>query len=378
MYCLWGFSNNKTVCRKTILKEEKTSSFFVKNYQYIYYQSKKQFLFHNIFRVIEMKKYLVGFLLFIMLSPLSVMAYSDKVILGGENIGIHIETPGVMIIGFYKVNGETIKGNPSIQIGDIITKVNDTAVSKIDELTDAIEKEIQDNKVELTLTRNKEEIKVSMTLQKVDGIYKTGLYVKDGLTGLGTISYIDPSTKIYGALGHEILESSSEKIVEVKTGIIFESNVTSIRKSSVGNAGEKNADFNFNNVYGTIVDNTNHGIFGKYEKTLDTNTIDVAKPEEIKIGEATIFTVLNGKEKKEYTINITNIQEYNDIKNITFEITDSELINKTGGIVQGMSGSPIVQNNKLIGAVTHVIIDNPLTGYGIFITTMLESGDKIN
>lgn len=325
-----------------------------------------------------MKKYLVAFLLSIILCPLSVFAYSDKVILGGENIGIHIETPGVMVIGFYKVNGENIKGNPNIQIGDIITKVNNTPVSKIEELTDTIEKEISNNQITITVSRNKEEIEISLTLLKVDGVYKTGLYVKDGLTGLGTISYIDPTTKIYGALGHEILESTSEKLVEVKTGIIFESNVTSIRKSSVGNAGEKNADFNFNHVFGSIVDNTNHGIFGKYEESLGNETIDVAKPDEIKLGEATIYTVLNGKEKKGYTINITNIQEYNDVKNLTFEITDAELINKTGGIVQGMSGSPIVQNDKIIGAVTHVIIDNPLTGYGIFITTMLESGDKIN
>lgn len=311
-------------------------------------------------------------------SPLFVFAYSNEVILGGENIGIHIDTPGVMVIGFYKVNGDYVKGTKEIMIGDFITKVNDESISKIADLTSAIEKKIKDNEVQLTVMRDKKEETISLKLDLVDGVYKTGLYVKDGITGIGTLSYIDPETKIYGALGHEILESTSSRIVEVKTGKIFESTVTSIRKSSVGDAGEKNADFNYNHVYGDVRENTNHGIFGKYQKDISSNPlIPVGNKEDIKIGRASIYTVLKGNEKKEYEIEITNINEYNDVKNITFEITDSELLDKTGGIVQGMSGSPIVQNGKIIGAVTHVIIDNPITGYGIFITTMLQNGDKL-
>lgn len=309
--------------------------------------------------------------------PLPALAYSSEVILGGENIGIHIETPGVMVIGFYKVNGEYLTSTPEIQLGDFIIKAGDTTVNQISELTKAIETHINENKVSLTVVRNKTPMEITMDLEKVDGVYKTGLYVKDGITGIGTLTYIDPDTKVYGALGHEIIESTSSKLVEVKTGRIFESKVTSIRKSSTGNAGEKNAEFNYNHVYGDVRDNSNHGIFGVYNETTRTETIPVGKKEDVKIGKASIYTVLNGNTKKEYEIEITNINEYSEIKNITFKITDEELLNKTGGIVQGMSGSPIVQDGKIIGAVTHVIVDNPVTGYGIFITSMLENGDKI-
>jgi len=311
------------------------------------------------------------------LFPTLTFAYSNEVILGGENIGIHIETPGVMVIGFYKVDGEYLKGTPEVQIGDFIIKVEDETISEINDLTSAIEKNIHDNKVQITVVRNKVPINVTMELDKIDGIYKTGLYVKDGITGIGTLTYIDPETKVYGALGHEIIESTSSKIVEVKTGRIFESKVTSIKKSTNGNAGEKNAEFNYNHVFGDIRDNSNHGIFGVYNKDARTETIAVGNREDVIIGKASIYTVLNGSTKKEYEIEITNINENSEVKNITFQITDEELIQKTGGIVQGMSGSPIVQDGKIIGAVTHVIVDNPITGYGIFITTMLKNGDEI-
>ncbi len=324
-----------------------------------------------------MKKVLITLIAFLGM-PLSILAYSNKVILGGENIGIHIDTKGILVIGFYQVNGKILKGNPEIMLGDEIIKVNDKYVNTIDELTTEIEKNIVNNEVNLTIKRNDTLLSTTLPLEQVDGVYKTGLYVKDNITGIGTLTYIDPTTKIYGALGHEVLESKTLKMVEVKSGSIFESNVTSIKKSTDGTAGEKNANFKFENTYGTINENTTNGIFGKWQKQIDSNTIEIAEPNEIKIGPAKIYTVLNGNEKKEYDINITSIQDYNDTKNMTFEIKDQELINKAGGIVQGMSGSPIVQNNKLIGAVTHVIVDHPTNGYAIFITTMLKKGDELN
>ncbi len=324
-------------------------------------------------------KYLKSILVFLTLFflPIYVKAYSNKVILGGENIGIHIDTKGILIIGFYQVNNHQIKATPDIKIGDEIIMVADKLVNNVTELTKEIENNIHDNKVTITVKRNNQTIPIIMNLEKVDDTYKTGLYVKDNITGIGTLTYIDPTTKIYGALGHEILESKTNKLVEVKTGSIFESTVTSIKKSINGNAGEKNANFKFENTYGTIKENTTNGIFGKWEKDLPQNTIEVAENDEIKIGNAKIYTVTSGNEKKEYDINITSIQNYNNTKNMTFEITDQNLIAKTGGIIQGMSGSPIVQNNKIIGAVTHVIVDNPTNGYAIFITTMLQKGDEV-
>lgn len=317
------------------------------------------------------------FLIILLLMPTLVFAYSKRIIVGGENIGINILSDGVLVVGFYEVNNKKITADPAILKGDYIISVGDTSVKSINELTSAIEKNMHDNKVVLTIRRNDKEIKSVLNLLEDDHIFKTGLYVKDSITGIGTLTYIDPESKIFGALGHEIIEANSNKVVEVKTGTIFNSVITGINKSSKGNPGEKKAKFNQDEIYGTINKNTNYGLFGSYSANLpNKNTYEVGNRDDCKVGNAKILTVLNGDTIKEYDINITKINEYNKIKNIHFEITDEELLKKTGGVIQGMSGSPIIQNDKIIGAVTHVIVDNPKTGYGIFITTMLEEGES--
>ena len=322
-----------------------------------------------------MKKLFI--LLILLVFPLEVLAYSKAIIPGGETLGIEVSSSGVMVIGFYPINGKYNKGDPTIKSGDYIIKVNNIKINTIKELTNIIEKNIDKKEVDITYLRNGIEKNSKLSLIKEDGIYKTGLYVKDSITGIGTLTYIDPGTHVFGSLGHEITETNTSSIVEIKSGIIFKNYITSIDKSSKGIPGSKNAKFYYNTIYGNIDKNTNVGIFGNYEDTLpNKNLVEVAMPEEVKIGKASIYTVLDKDKIEEFSINITKINETGKIKNITFEIDDDNLINKTGGIVQGMSGSPIIQNNKIIGAVTHVIIDNPLTGYGIFITTMLEEGDK--
>lgn len=321
------------------------------------------------------KKLIIILSTFIFIFPFNVLAYSDFLIVGGENVGIEIKNDGVLIIGFYKVNNEYNKNG--LKIGDVIKKVNDVDISSIDELTTNIEKYQKDNKVTLTIERNNNMKEINFNLVKVDNVYKTGLYVKDKITGIGTLTYIDPTTNIFGSLGHTVMESKTMKSIEVKTGSIFESNITGIDRSSEGNAGTKNADFNYNNVFGTITKNTESGIYGKYQVELpNKNLIEVGKSNEIKLGNAKILTVIEGSEVEEFDINIISIDEKSSIKNIYFEIIDEDLISRTGGIVQGMSGSPIIQNNKIIGAVTHVIVKEPITGYGIFITTMLTEGEK--
>ncbi len=310
------------------------------------------------------------------MSPICALAYSSEVILGGATIGIDIKSDGVMIIGFYKINGKYPKSN--LKEGDLIIKINNTEVNTISDLTSAIESNINsNNEVEITYMRGSKEHTTNLELVKDQNMYKTGLYVKDSITGIGTLTFIDPETKMYGALGHEILESNTSKIIEVKSGYIFKNSITNIDASRDGEPGSKNAKFYYNNTYGDIQKNTKYGIYGKYDSNYRNDTlISVAKPEEVKIGNAKIYTVLNGENIEEFDIYIIKINENSDIKNITFEITDKKLLDKTGGIVQGMSGSPIVQNDKLIGAVTHVITDNVKTGYGLFITTMLEESER--
>lgn len=320
-----------------------------------------------------MKKIFVCLFTFVLM-PLEIFAYSNFIIPGGETLGIEIKSDGIMVIGFYEIDGKTNKSN--LSVGDYIKEVNGIKVNTIEELTKEIEKNVNGS-VEITYLRNNTEKTTELNLIYKDQVYKTGLYVKDKITGIGTLSYIDPETKIYGALGHEIIESSSKNLVEVKTGNIFRNNITSITKSFDGTPGSKNAKFYYNTLYGTITKNTNFGIYGKYTDELpNKKLIEVGTKDDVKIGKATIYTVLEDEKIEEYEIEITKKNETSKIKNITFNITDKELIEKTGGVVQGMSGSPIIQNNKIIGVVTHVIIDDPKSGYGIFITTMLEEGEK--
>lgn len=321
-----------------------------------------------------MKKFIV-FLCTIILFPFSVYAYSSEVILGGSTIGIDIESNGVMVIGFYQINGKYHKSD--LIEGDIITKVEDTSIETIEDLSQALENNLNKDNIQITFKRGNKELTTNISLFLDSGVYKTGLYVKDGITGIGTLTFIDPESNTYGALGHEVLESSTSKIVEVKTGSIFKNEITSIDESTNGSPGSKNAKFYYNTTYGDITKNTKYGIYGTYTDEYNKNNlIEIADPTEVKIGSATIYTVLEDEKVEEFTIEITKINENSEIKNIAFAITDENLLKKTGGIVQGMSGSPIVQNGKLIGAVTHVITDNVTTGYGLFITTMLEESEK--
>lgn len=319
-----------------------------------------------------MKKVLL--ILSLLFLPLKIYAYSDYVVLGGKTLGIKVDTKGVMVIGFYKVNGKYNKGNPALANGDYIIKINDIEVSDVNSLSNAIEKFIGDENVDVTFIRKGIEKKTKLDLISVDGVIKTGLFVKSSIMGIGTLSYIDPNTLIYGALGHEIVESNTNERVEIKDGTIFNSFVTGIEKSVIGTPGSKIAKFNYNYEFGNVVKNTRYGIFGIYNDKIDQNNL--IKIGNAKIGSAKIKTVLNGEKEEEFNIEITKINDTSDIKNITFKIDDDRLLSLTGGVIQGMSGSPIVQNDEVVGALTHVIVDNPYSGYGIFIQKMLEEGER--
>ena len=304
--------------------------------------------------------------------PISILAYSDYIIAGGENVGIEINCEGVMVVGFYEINNKTQKNE--LKVGDIITSINKQKINNIDDMTKIISE--SNNKIEIGYIRNNKQNYTTLELIKDENdVFKTGLYVKDQIKGIGTLTYIDPNTKLFGALGHEIIEKSTGKILEVKDGKLYNSTVTSIEPSRNGNPGEKNAVFKESTI-GNIKENTNKGIFGTYKETLPNKKLyKVANPNEIKEDKAKILTVLDGENIKEYEINILKVSK-TDTKNLLFEITDEELLKTTGGIIQGMSGSPIIQDNNIIGAVTHVVVDSPKKGYGIFITNMLEEAEN--
>ena len=323
-----------------------------------------------------MKKNII-ILLTILFWPLNILAYSNKVILGGNSIGIEVNTKGVIVAGFYKVNGNYNKGNPKIKVGDYILRINDDKINSIDEMSLVLSKYVNDRSVTLHIQRDGIDMDIELPLIYSQGKYKTGLYVKDKITGIGTLTYIDPETKIYGALGHQITASESLKEVIIDDGYIFSSRITNIEESRRGKAGSKNAIINHDDINGSITKNTNKGIFGKYSDYYDENNLyEVGKKDDIKLGYAQIRTVIDNQSIELFDINITNIYKNSKQKNILFEITDHRLINKTGGVVQGMSGSPIIQNNKIIGAINYVVLDDPLKGYGIFIESMLEEGES--
>ncbi len=322
----------------------------------------------------KIKRYIITFLILFFI-PIIVLAYSNKVVLGGQNLGIAIESDGILVVGFYKINNTM--NNSKLSSGDYILKVNDNNVYTIDDLITSIENNVKDNKVNITYRHNNDIKNTTLNLELVNGIYKTGLYVKDSLKGIGTLTYIDPETKIYGCLGHEIIESTTNNKVEIRDGSIFKANITSITRSTNGTPGSKNAKFYEDKIYGSINKNEEEGIYGKYIGEIDNdNLIEIDDINNVKLGEAYIYTALDDNIVKSYKINILKILNKSKAKNYYFEVVDEELLNKTGGIIQGMSGSPIVQNNKLIGAVTHVSVDSVKNGYGISIINMLKEGEK--
>ena len=305
--------------------------------------------------------------------PTNIFAYSKEVILGGSNIGIEVKANGVIVVGFYEVNGTFPGKESSLQIGDKIIKINDNNVTLISDLA----KEINDDKtIDITYIRNNKEYNTSLTMYlDSDNVYKTGLLVKDSILGIGTLTFVDFNNNYkFAALGHEIIEKTTGSKFEISTGSIFKSDVTGIDKATRVEPGSKNANYFKDNYFGSIEKNEITGIFGTYEDraSLDVRKIKIAESNEINTGEATIRTVISGDTIEEFKINILKINSSSDTKNILFSVTDERLLNITGGIVQGMSGSPIIQNDKLIGAVTHVLSDDPTKGFGIFITSMLK------
>lgn len=320
----------------------------------------------------------INLLILLTLVPSLVFAYSPYVIPGGENVGIQLNTKYVTIVGFYKVNDRYIGEESGFRMGDSITQINKKEVTNIDQMISLIDQVKEDSKIDVSILRDGKNVTVSLALEKDDsGVYKTGLYVKDRINGIGTLSYIDPNTSIYGALGHEIADRNTLQKVELKDGKIFESNVTEITPSRDGTPGEKQAKFSQDKVYGDIRKNEESGIFGTFtDETSDKEVMEVGQPEEVKKGKAIIRTVIEGDHVEEFEIEILEIDLSSATKNMLFQITDERLLEETGGIVAGMSGSPIIQNGKLIGAVTHVVINDTDKGYGIFITTMLEEGEK--
>ena len=323
-----------------------------------------------------MKKFISFMLVLYLFIPVSVFAYSDYVMASGKNIGIELKSDYVLVVGSYDINNHNILYESELQIGDKIKEVNGISVNSAYELNEAINKINKDN-ITATYLRDDTIKKTNIKLYKDGNNYKSGLYVKDTIRGVATLTYIDVDNKTYGALGHEIIEKTTKSKFDLSSGTIFKSTVTGITKSYDGTPGEKNARSESSEVYGDVVENTQSGLFGNYTDTIPNSKMyKVVTSDEIKLGSAKILTTIKDEEIASYDIDILRINNNSKTKNILFEVTDKNLLDIAGGIVQGMSGSPIIQGDNIVGAVNYVLVDKTNRGYGIFITNMLEESEN--
>nr|WP_302659262.1 SpoIVB peptidase [uncultured Clostridium sp.] len=308
---------------------------------------------------------------------------------GGISIGVKINNKGALVVGYSDISThEGLSESPGkvagIELGDIIEEVNGENIETCSDLISKV-KTCRNDEMTVKILRGNSELTKKISLIKEDNEYKIGLWVRDSTAGIGTLTFYDKDSKTFGALGHPITDGDTNVSFNIKSGTLLRSSVLSIKKGERGNPGEiKGLFINENESIGNIEKNTNSGIYGDASVELINpnfnKAMTVAYRDEIKEGHAQIITTVEDGGAKAYDIEILKLlpQDEPGSKSMIIKIVDPVLLEKTGGIVQGMSGSPIIQNGKIIGAVTHVLINKPDVGYGIYIEWMLQDAGVIN
>ena len=308
---------------------------------------------------------------------------------GGISIGVKINNKGALVVGYSDISThEGLSESPGkvagIELGDIIEEVNGENIETCSDLISKV-KTCRNDEMTVKILRGNSELTKKISLIKEDNEYKIGLWVRDSTAGIGTLTFYDKDSKTFGALGHPITDGDTNVSFNIKSGTLLKSSVLSIKKGERGNPGEiKGLFINENESIGSIEKNTNSGIYGNGSSELINpnfgDAMTVAYRDEIKEGHAQIITTVEDGGAKAYDIEILKLlpQDEPGSKSMIIKIVDPVLLEKTGGIVQGMSGSPIIQNGKIIGAVTHVLINKPDVGYGIYIEWMLQDAGVIN
>lgn len=313
-----------------------------------------------------------------------------KVYPGGNSIGVSLYTDGALIVGVSElVDKQGVTHYPAVKAGlkpgDVIVKVNNIKVENAKHLSELVNK-LQNDGMDLEVRRGNILFKTNiMPIQDSrDSQYRLGMWIRDSTAGVGTLTFYDPEGNRFGALGHAITDIDTGVILSVKNGKIMTSKIVDVVKGQQGQPGEIKALFMDNQkIIGDIVKNTEYGIYGTMTKQLNDfyykKPLQVAYQNNVHTGKAHILSTVDGEGIKKFEAEIikVNRQSTPSSKGLIIKITDPRLLNITGGIVQGMSGSPIIQNNKLVGAVTHVFVNDPQKGYGIFIEWMLDESKKI-
>ncbi|MBQ7338011.1 MAG: SpoIVB peptidase [Clostridia bacterium] len=330
--------------------------------------------------------------------PLQVMAQTGEPILqsaakntrpaalipGGYPFGVKFTTQGVLVVGFRDITTENGSQNPAkdagIKLKDVIIALNDAPVDSAQALSDQISAS-GGSPVSVTYLRGENEMTATLTpVLDENGAYRTGLYVRDSGAGIGTLTYIDPETLTFGGLGHGICDIDTGELMPVRRGNVVEVTVSGIKRGVAGNPGEIKGYFHTGKI-GTLRQNCACGVFGVLSEIpdgIENQAIPLGTRDEVHTGEAEILCTLSANERRSYTVTLSAIdRDAKGSKCFSIQVTDPALLEESGGIIQGMSGSPVIQDGKLIGAVTHVLISDPARGYGIFIENMLEQMDNL-
>lgn len=315
----------------------------------------------------------------------SVEVVSETVLVpGGHTVGVRMDVKGVLVVGLEEIQtAEGEKRNPGLeaglQIGDMILEINGTKVYKADEVQELVN-EIQGD-VSLMVKRKNQKLDLKLTpvVSEEDNLYKLGVWVKDKTAGIGTLTYYDPVNQSFGALGHAIVDPETGAVLSVDKGQLLQAQVQAIQEGAAGTPGEiRGVFYETDSPLGGLEKNSVYGLFGNayhpIENPLYHKPLAVGKQEQVEKGKAYILTTLDDNKLERFEIEIEKIdhQSKPSDKGMVIKVTDEDLLERSGGIVQGMSGSPIIQNDRIIGAVTHVFVNNPQKGYGIFIEWMLQ------
>lgn len=303
-----------------------------------------------------------------------------KVIPVGKIAGIKLYTKGVLVVGMAEIEGEKPYAETNIEEGDIITIINDEEIENTEELIECINKS-NGQALNVTYIKDGETKECSITpVKNQSGAYQIGLWVRDSAAGIGTVTFYEPETGNFVALGHGITDVDTNEVINISSGELVNTKILSIVKGENGTPGKIQGSINNQQSIGAIHKNTSLGIYGKVTTEANllakySNAMGIATREEIQLGKATILCSVENSEKiEEYEIEIERkyVNNNYDNKSMLIKVTDERLIEKTGGIVQGMSGSPIVQNGKFVGAITHVLVQNPAQGYAVFADMLIK------
>jgi stage IV sporulation protein B len=297
--------------------------------------------------------------------------FAKELIPVGQVVGLELRDDTVTIAAFDETLGAAAKA-AGVSVGDQIISIDGSAIRSSDDVHAALER--SDGQVELSVSRGGKEKTYSLTPEITSSGPKLGIYLRQGVTGIGTVTYYDPDTGSFGTLGHGVNDSDG-KLLEMVQGYAYDARVLSVRKGRAGDPGQLMGSVDSASPIGILSANTDRGVFGTTETGWQGKAVTVASSDEIKTGPAVIRSTVSADTVREYSVEILKIypKSRQNGRNLLLRVTDPALLEATGGIVQGMSGSPILQNGKLIGAVTHVLVNDPTTGYGIFIENMLAA-----